>query len=789
MTSPQNLRQLSERFNVNEHFLEVISDQEKLDTVIQNIRSERDINIEIIRFIFNSEYYPSLEIKLNEKRKKLIHINDFKTRVKINEEIKILSEEIKIYKIDVLLNASLLIKVRSTDKIEKVKDYFFRGEISTALKELNNEQIANESKQLQTLLRTSIKLEEVYERLVDNAFEFLMKGRLTILNLEINSSKDRYYKSIEFIEKGLISVKRSRKLKPQADYKFQYGLFLQNQNKFQKAIKLYQDSLDLAKKLAGAEQKIISSNSVSIANTLNNLAMVQKDSNKIEDAEESYLNALTIKESLSKVDPEIFEPSLMRTINNFASFYITIAEYGKALNLLNKRLRLCKNLSDKRPEKYLKYYAMTLHNLGLVHKKENKLTAAEKYYYQALEIRRQLAENGSEESLLDLAMTIGNLANTYEELNNSKSAEKLHTESLQLFNTLAEKNPGKFGPDLAIACRSLAGSMIDRKDYISSEKFYLKAVKVLEPLAHEDPDAFLSELGQTYYNLAELLCQTKSWEKSMQYSRKSHEAFLKLLQINKKLFSPFIAKSLLQRGNLNAYQNKEEVAIDFYKEASKIQNSIIKDRRNIEDLRPLAEILNSLAQAYLKISDFKNAQNSNKKAIKLFKKLSRKDFRVFAPDLAYSFSIKAMIHQSKYFSMLQNRFQIKMIDHFNQMLGSKPRRKKNFPFSFSRVQLFIQLALTEHNYKKAISIQRILFLQDSSRNLIEYSSSLYNFIFFLTDTDAVRRAVFYALEFMDVTNKYISRVPVLEQHYSKVSNLLKVWGIEYDSEQKDVSSN
>ena len=76
---------------------------------------------------------------------------------------------------------------------------------------------------------------------------------------------------------------------------------------------------------------------------------------------------------------------------------------------LGEALQIRRELAQKNPETYLPDVAMTLINLGLVHRGQNRMEEARKAYEEALKTYRELALKNPETYLPSVALTLINL--------------------------------------------------------------------------------------------------------------------------------------------------------------------------------------------------------------------------------------------------------------------------------------------------------------------------------------------------------------------------------------------
>ena len=117
-----------------------------------------------------------------------------------------------------------------------------------------------------------------------------------------------------------------------------------------------------------------------VANPLNNLAILYKDQRKYKEAESCYQNALSINE---KLGPEHSQVAI--SCNNLGEFYVDLARYEEAEQLYQRALAIWQDVFG--PEHYL--VAIGFANLADVYAKQDRLTEAEAFFQSALALIEQ----------------------------------------------------------------------------------------------------------------------------------------------------------------------------------------------------------------------------------------------------------------------------------------------------------------------------------------------------------------------------------------------------------------
>lgn len=545
------VQELSEKYNISESFFEIITNKEKNELIINDIKSDiGNVHIEILKFIRNTDYFPRLERQLAVKRDILSGINDSNKRLLLNDEIRKIEEEIKQYKIDILLTSYSLVTLRETSEISKIKEFFFQGNISKAINVISDSKLEVSRTSLFNSLKTKEKLEQVYQKLVENAFEFLIKGQLTSINLNIQSSDDRFQKSLELFNKGIISIEKSKNVQKEAEYKLKYSNFLRKHNNPNGIEVLIQRSLDINRSLAISNEKIYLPN---VALILQSLAIFKMDENETENAEELFLETLKIRRKLNEQYPNRYLPELGSVLNDFASFLMKKNDFKKALKLYEEALIIRRELSKNAPKVHLSSLASNLNGIAILLRETKNYDKAKEYYLESLEIRSFLSHNQPNIYLPMVAEIQNNLGILYCDNNESEKALIIFSKALVNLKKLANDNPKVYSFKVGEISNNMAILYRTRKDVKKAEKFFLEAIKIFRNLIETHPKKYTSYLAATLLNLSRL------YQKQIQ----NRELSLQLIDEMLTLLFPFRHVPFIQTYINEACKTLNALGIDY----------------------------------------------------------------------------------------------------------------------------------------------------------------------------------------------------------------------------------
>jgi tetratricopeptide (TPR) repeat protein len=555
-----DLKKLNTDYGVDIAVLEVITQIDRLENTIQNIKTDDDLRIELIQFIYNIDYYQELDNKLKRYWIEIEKTDDDSVRIVMNKTINQLQTQIKQYKIDVLLTATILLQIDETPLIEEAKKYFFGGKVKQALEVLNETELSQTRHNLLSLIETNQQLNEVYKLLVDNAFEFLIKAQLTALNLKITDDDDRFLKAIDFFEKGLVSINKSRQIDSEATYKFAYADFLQERDKFQKADLLYEE---LYIRLGQTDD---TDYYPGLARILHSLGISARRANDYDEAISLHQDALLIKESLVEYDPKVYLPTLKLTIDDLGVSSVHQKNYVLAEEYFNRGLAISHKIEGAK--KGLHHY-ISFNNLASMHMFKGEYDLAEKFYTYCIGLKSDVVDTD--------AQALNNLANLYREKGAHDKALVRLEQVLIIRRNLFEKDPFLWRKKIVDTLMDLA-TTVQYLGELNRGAIYLEeALKITQELLKNAPDLYADKYARLLNNLGNLHWRNKNASKAMSYYLESLERYRSLLVKNRNYTLPNIITLLyniavveFNSNNLSTAKEKCEEALELSSELSSV---------------------------------------------------------------------------------------------------------------------------------------------------------------------------------------------------------------------------
>jgi tetratricopeptide (TPR) repeat protein len=312
-----------------------------------------------------------------------------------------------------------------------------------------------------------------------------------------------------------------------------------SQGQYEKAEPLYEQALEMGKRLLGEEHP-------DVATSLNNLAGLYRNQGRYEQAEPMYKRALAIQEKV--LSPE--HPNVATSLNNLAELYRDLGRYEQAEPLHKRALVIWeKVLGPEHPN-----VATSLNNLAGLYDRQGRYEQAELMYQRALAIQEKVL--GPEHP--DVATSLNNLAGLYRNQSRYEQAEPLYERAL----AIREKVLGLEHPYVAQSLSNLAGLYRNQGRYKRAEPLHKRALAIQEKvLGPEHPD-----VATSINNLAGLYFSQGRYELAEPLQKRA-------LAIQEKVLGsehPYVATSLDNLAILYEAQNKYDKVEPLYIQALEI---------------------------------------------------------------------------------------------------------------------------------------------------------------------------------------------------------------------------
>ncbi|MEO0533337.1 MAG: tetratricopeptide repeat protein [Cyanobacteria bacterium P01_A01_bin.123] len=284
-------------------------------------------------------------------------------------------------------------------------------------------------------------------------------------------------------------------------------------------------------------------------------------------------------------------PEIANCLNNLAVLYDKQGRYSEAELLHQEVLAIRKRLSIKA--------ASSLNSLAGVYLKQGRYSEAEPLLQESLAVRKQLLGNEH----IDVASSLNHLAFLHTKQGRYSEAEPLLQEALSMRKQLL----GDTHPDVASSLNNLAMVYFHQGCYSRTKLRLEEAIKIYEQLfGKTHPD-----IAQCLNNLGLLHCKQKHYGEA--------ERRLKdCLAMRKRLLGeshPNMAESMNNLAAVYCHQGR-------YSEAELLFQEALSMRKQLDKAHPdLAQSLNNLAELYAEQGRYSEAEPLFQEALSMRKQL------------------------------------------------------------------------------------------------------------------------------------------------------------------------
>ena len=365
---------------------------------------------------------------------------------------------------------------------------------------------------------------------------------------------------------------------------YQKARALYKQNKYRAVEPLYQEILEIRRKLLGENHRLT-------ATAYGNLGLLHARMAEFSEAERLFKKAIEIDRKVLGEQ----HPDFVIDLNSLASLYRDMGAYAKAEPLYKQALTIRRKILGR---SHLDT-SSSLNSLASLYRKMARYSEAEPLYREALEIRKRSL--GLYHTLT--AVSLNNLGLLYADRGDYAKAEPLYKLSMEIDRRiLGEQNPG-FATDL----NNLASLYSDMARYTDAEKLYRQALdlrlKVLGP-DHLDTATSLSNLGFLYHTMGAYSKAEPLYKQALAIRRKS-------LGEDHRLVAICLNNLGLLYKDLGDYPKAESL----YRKSAAI------DKKVLGEHHPSYAIdLNNLAGLYMDMNDYTKAEPLYVQALEIKKK-------------------------------------------------------------------------------------------------------------------------------------------------------------------------
>ena len=305
------------------------------------------------------------------------------------QELHDLQERRKAMESSLLDTAKLITRLSSTTtsaRLAEAMRLFEAGDNKGANAILNLNEITRDAEANAARIDDAREIEaESVKALESNIEEY----RLKIKTLQNEMERGWVAEVIAVYDKA-VSVARNRIAANKfAKLILNYADFLNKNKQYHLVVSLYEEALTIYRTLAAQNSETFESD---VAWTLNNLAALHYNTQRLDLAEKEYIEALEIYHRLAQKNPEAFESDVASTLNNFAELYFNIQRLDLAREKYTEALEIYNRLAKKNPKAFESDVADTLYSLASLHKNTQRFDLAIEELEEALAIYNRMAQ-------------------------------------------------------------------------------------------------------------------------------------------------------------------------------------------------------------------------------------------------------------------------------------------------------------------------------------------------------------------------------------------------------------
>ncbi len=363
--------------------------------------------------------------------------------------------------------------------------------------------------------------------------------------------------------------------------------------------------------------------------------------------------------------------------NTLGRIELTLGNNAKAINNFIESLKLHQELPEEKAIPLKINRATILNNLGLITIKTNPKEAM-KYHKEALIIFKEAFEENKNNFAIHLANTHYSYGDAAYAKGDYYMAKKQYKDAVTLYDTLKKNH--NVEPFIANAYYNLGNVYTDENNVYDARTNYLRALKIFRKLAEKEPEAFRSLVAATFNNLAVTAKTMYKYSDAITYYENALKEYETLIELDRETFLPFYAATLNSIGivyteqhevkddydsfgltgfsgfgtlstdnSIDNKEKKEEIeklrkqkALTYYAKAIEIYSELVVNHPELYS-HYLATCHHNLGVLYDTKSDYKKAEESFEKALKIRRDLAKQQPEFFNLDVCVTlFNIVTM---------------------------------------------------------------------------------------------------------------------------------------------------
>lgn len=483
---------------------------------------------------------------------------------------------------------------KTNEDYQTAFNLFLKGDIVNALKVLSE-----------------VKMIEAEQRAVDSIINLaetrLLKAQILQLSNKYEEAGENYEKAIELV--------------PCWKNYFIAANYFKYLNQFSKAEALYELALTKSK------------HELDTADTLLNLANMQKSNKEFKEAEKNINKSLIIYTNLNTDNDEALNHAIARATLSLGNLFYETNNIETAKKHLSESLKAYKGL--KHENSSIQYeYALALNSMAALHNASKQFKDANDNIEESIKILRRLDKKDSKKITSQLAKCLNNAANGAMSNKNFKKAKEYQEESLSINRELVKLNPNSYLIGLSESLLGLGILHHELNNFDEAKKLYQEALDIDRKLVETNAQAYNPKLVKTLSNYAILLFKIEDFTTSDEYFQESLSILKGVVFSNIKsyvippLIHSVINYAVLNRsaGNVIESENLYQESLGLLKKFAKLNPVLALPLEGL--------VYGNIANLKLSEEKYDEAETSFNEAIRIYRKLSKSYPEIYLSEVA-----------------------------------------------------------------------------------------------------------------------------------------------------------
>ncbi len=415
----------------------------------------------------------------------------------------------------------------------------------------------------------------------------------------------------------------------------------------------------------------------------------------------------TLNDALNLTDEPLIKIDIL---NALGRLYLKMEKLDHAEQSFVQSIQLHESLEIVNPQ-LKQNAAVTYNNLGIIYLQKNPKEAL-KYHKKALKVFQEALEDNADEKIL---YTLFSAAEAASKAKNKFETKKHYKELIKLLSFKKNKNENLLALE-AFSNYSLGNIFVDENNMHDANKHFVNAIKIYKNLLENGQENFRPLLASCYNNLAVTAKLMYRYDDAIKNYEKALEHYIVLQKQNPELFKPFYAETLNNLGIVWAEQEDVNDDYDSYGLSSfsgfgvlsaknifeqttqeskiakedRIQKALEYFEKSLATYNELAlnnpeayahyiaTVIFNIANAYDNIQNYHKAEEYYLQAYKIRKSLAEKEPEIFGLDVAVTLMNLITLYQTLLEKELDLDYKEKALNFLKQVKQYiKPHIEKN----------------------------------------------------------------------------------------------------------------